>query len=208
VRYFKCRSVFLSCIIGLTTSSGLFPLSSTLIAVQASELSSQSFQEGVIRGCTSEHIDLGAPQLTSAELETLASCGSEVIPQLTEALEAQDWKVKVIAAYSLGLFGTQAQSAIPALSDLVQDENSDVRFAVAQTLGEIGTEDVIPALTKALQDGDENVRVSATAAFQKVGSAANQAKPELLAALWDGNWFVKSRAATGSIPLSYKQSNC
>jgi len=195
MRYPKWRSLYLSCILGVTAGSGLLPLSPALVIVQASELGSQNPQDGVIKTCTGQRIDLGAPHLTDADLKVLTRCSSGVMPQLLEALKAQNWKVKVIAAHTLGLFGTKAQSAIPTLSNLIQDENADIRFAAAQVLGEIGTETVVPALTTALQDKDENVRVSAAIAFQKIGSAAKQAKPELIAALWDGNWFVRSRAA-------------
>lgn len=154
-----------------------------------------SHQNGMIRGCTGHVIELSSPQLTKEELQALTSCSSETIPQLIAALESQDWKIKVVSAHALGLSGIRAYSAIPALSNLMQSENADVRFAVAQALGQIGTEAVVPALTEALQDPDENVRVSAVIAFQNIGLAANQAKAELIAALWDGNWFVKTEAA-------------
>ena len=188
--------LLLSCTLALTPEQSLplFPLAPGL--VQAAEPSNQSPQDGVIKTCTGQRIDLGAPQLTDADLKALTSCSSEVMPQLLEALKSQDWKVKVIAAHTLGLFGTKAKSAIPTLSNLIQGENADIRFAAAQVLGEIGTEAVVPALTKALQDKDENVRVSAADAFQKMGSIAKQAKPVLIDALWDGNWFVRSKVAT------------
>ncbi len=207
MRYPGWRSLFLSCILGLTTGSDLLPFSSAIIAVQAAERRSQSLQDGVIQACTGQSIDLGAPQLTNAELTALASCSSEVIPQLLEALKSHDWKVKVTAAHTLGLFGIKAQPAIPALNNLIQDENADVRFVAAQALGEIGVEAVVPALTKALQDKDENVRVSAAAAFQKIGSAAKQAKPVLIDALWDGNWYVRSRAAATISKLGLEESD-
>jgi HEAT repeat protein len=175
--------------------SGLLPLSSIQIAVQAAELSSQSSQDGVIKACTGQSVNLGASQLTEADLKVLTGCGSGIIPQLVEALKSRDWTVKVIAAHTLGLYGKQAQSVIPELSSLMQDENADVRFAAAQALGDIGTEAVVPVLAKALQDKDENVRVSAVTALQQIGSIAQQAKPVLINALWDGNWYVRSRAA-------------
>ncbi|MCY7278512.1 MAG: HEAT repeat domain-containing protein, partial [Phormidesmis sp. CAN_BIN44] len=112
-----------------------------------------------------------------------------------------------MAAHTLGRFGTKAQAAIPALSNLLQDENPDIRFVAAQALGEIGTEAVVPALTKALQDKDENVRVSAAVAFQQIGSVAQQAKPVLIAALWDGNWYVRSKTAATLSKLGLEQSD-
>jgi len=201
------RSLFLSCFLGVTAGSGLLPLFSALVSVQAAEVSSQGPQEGVIKTCTGQRIALGAPQLTEADLKGLTRCSSEVMPQLLEALKSQDWKVKVIAAHTLGLLGTKAKTAIPALSGLIRDENSDIRFAAAQALGEIGTEAIVPALTQALQDKDENVRVSAAVAFQQIGSLAQQAKPVLITALWDGNWFVRSSISTTIAKLGLSTSD-
>ena len=58
MRYPHWRSVFLSCFLGVTVGSGLLPLSPTLVMVQASELGSQHPQEGVIKTCTGQRIDL------------------------------------------------------------------------------------------------------------------------------------------------------
>jgi HEAT repeat protein len=193
--------------LGLTASSGLLPYFSVPIAVQASELSSQGSQDGLIKTCTGQRLDLRAPQLTDVDLKSLIPCASEVIPQLLEMLKSQDWKIQVIAAHTLGLLGKQAQPAIPALSNLIQDENADVRFVAAQALGEIGTEATVPALTKALQDKDENVRVSAAIAFQQIGTVARIAKPALIKALWDGNWYVRKGAATTISKLGLEESD-
>jgi hypothetical protein len=195
MRYRKWRSLFLSCILGLTTSPSLLSYSPVPIVVQASELSSQGSQDRLIKTCTGQRLDLSAPQLTDADLKDLIPCTSEVIPQLLETLKSQDWKIKVIAIHTLGLLEIKAQSSIPELSNLIQDENPDVRFVAAQALGEIGTEAVVPALTKALQDKDENVRVSAATAFQNIGALARPAKTVLIDALWDGNWYVRSKVA-------------
>ena len=207
MRYYDCRSLFLSCLLGVTAGLGLLPLSPALVMVQSSELGSQKPQESVIKTCTGQLIDLGTPQLTDADLKGLTRCSSEVMPQLLEALKAQDWKVKVTAAHTFGLFSTEAQAAIPALSDLLQDENADVRFVAAQVLGKIGTAAVVPALTKALQDKDENVRVSAATAFQQLGNMAKLAKPALIMALWDGNWYVRSRVAATISKLGLEESD-
>jgi HEAT repeat protein len=96
---------------------------------------------------------------------------------------------------------------IPELSSLMQDENADVRFAVAQALGDIGTESVVPVLAKALQDKDENVRVSAADAFLRIGAVAKPAKPVLISALWDGNWYVRSRVAKTISKLGLEESD-
>ena len=207
VRFLKKQSLLLAYILGLTTGISLLPVAQ--ISTQAADTSDNqsSPQNGLIRACTGAVIELSSPQLTNEELTALTNCSFETLPQLLTALDSPDWKVKVIAAHTLGLSGIRSRPAIPALSNLIQDENADVRFAAAQALGGIGTEAVVPALTEALQDPDENVRVSAAAAFQNIGSAANLAKAELIAALWDGNWFVKNRAAATISKLGLNTSD-
>lgn len=207
MRYLSWRSIVLFCAIGFTTGSNLLPFFSRFIEVQASEIGSQSSQNRMIQTCTGQYIDLGMPQMSEAELNALVNCGSRTIPQLLEALNTQDWKIKVIATHALGLFGIGAQEAIPALSKLMQDENTDVQFVAAQALGEIGTAAVVPALTQALQDEDENVQVSAVTALQQVGNAAQQAKPVLIDALWDSNWYVRTRAAATLSDLGLNESD-
>ena len=169
MRHHSLRVLFLSCFLGLTASSGLFPLSSIQFAVQGAELSSQGSQDGVIKACTGQSINLGAPQLTEADLKVLTGCNSGVIPQLLEALKSRDWKVKVIAAHTLGLFGKQAESAVPALIDLLKDENADVRFIAAQSLGRVDSEKAVSPLINVLQDKDENVRFAVADALLQLG---------------------------------------
>ncbi|MCX5964592.1 MAG: HEAT repeat domain-containing protein [Cyanobacteria bacterium] len=137
----------------------------------------------------------------------LTGCGSGVIPQLLETLKSRDWKVKVIAAHTLGLYGKQAQSVISELSSLMQDENADVRFAAAKALGKIGSKEVVSALAQALQDKDENVRFASAEALVKVGTDAKDAIPALTNTLRDGNWFVRSRAANAFVHLAPQSSS-
>jgi HEAT repeat protein len=161
--------LFLSCFLGLTAGSGLLPLSSIQIAVQAPELRSQGSQDSLIKACTGQSVNLGAPQLTEADLKVLTSCSSEVIPQLLEALKSRNWKIRAISAYTLGLLGKQAESTVPALIDLLKDENADVRFVATQSLGGIDSEKAVPPLINALQDKDENVRFAVADALLQLG---------------------------------------
>ena len=129
--FLKKQFLLLAHILGLTTGINLLPLAQ--ITAQAAEtLDNQSSpQNGVIQACTGSVIELGSPQLTNEELKALTNCSSETIPQLLTALESQDWEVKVVAAYTLGLSGIRAYSAIPALSNLVQNGNADVQIGRA-----------------------------------------------------------------------------
>lgn len=126
---------------------------------------------------------------------------------LIQALRDKDWQIQVVAAYTLGRFGVKAKPAISELNSKIKAENADVRFAVAQSLGNIGSEDVVPALTEALQDHDENVRFAAAEALVKLGSDAKAAIPVLMKTLRDGNWFVRSRAANAFVHLAPQSSS-
>lgn len=132
---------------------------------------------------------------------------SASLSALVQALEDEDWQIQVVAAYTLGRFGTEAKPAIPELTSKIGDENADVRFAVAQSLGNIGSEDVTPALIEALQDQDENVRFAAAEALVKLGSAAEAAIPVLMETLRDGNWFVRSHTANAFVHLAPQSSS-
>ena len=164
-------------------------------------------KNGMVQSCSGKILDLGSPQLTEIELKNLGDCRGASIPQLLRAFRSQDWKVRVIAVHGMGLLGQKAKGNIAAVGELLRDQNPDVRFAAAQALGEIGTEGVVPALQLALADDDENVRVSAAVAFQQIGDAAKGAKPALFKALWDSNWYVRSRVAASLSRFPLEESD-
>jgi HEAT repeat protein len=207
MRYPIWYPLLLVCILSSAIASlSLFPLFSKTAAVQVST-KAEGLADGVIKDCSDQQIELVSPELTNEELKKLTECSSDTVPQLRKELDTPDWRVKVIAAYALGLLGTEAQSTIPALSGLIEDNNPDVRFAAAQALGKIGSEAVVPTLMQALQDHDENVRVSAVTALQQIGDLAKSAKPSLIHALWDGNWYVRSRAADTISKLGLEETD-
>jgi HEAT repeat protein len=77
------------------------------------------------------------------------------------------------AARALAKIGPQAKAALPALlAALASDKDSEVRIAVAFSLGEIGTSDSVgAALRKALNnDSDSNVRTAVHAAVMGIGN--------------------------------------
>jgi HEAT repeat protein len=195
MRYPDWYLLLLVCIVSSAAANlSLFPQLSKTAAMEITT-KEQRLADGVIKGCSDQRIEIVSPALTNEELKKLVECSADVVPQLRKELEAPDWRVKVVAAHTLGLLDTEAKSAIPGLNSLIEDDNPDVRFAAAQALGKIGSEAVVPALTQALQDPDENVRVSAVTALQQIGNLAKSAKPFLIRSLWDGNWYVRSRAA-------------
>lgn len=137
--------------------------------------------------------DQNIRESTFKKIETLNP--KESVSLLVKGLKHRDWEVRVISAYTLGKLGNKAESAIPKLISASEDDKADVRFAIAQALGDIGSEKGVSGLIKGLQDQDENVRVSAVYALSQLKEKALPANSVLTQALWDSNWFVRSKAA-------------
>lgn len=80
---------------------------------------------------------------------------------------------RVMAAYELGNWGTQASAAVPALITALKGDNDAVRSAAASALGEVGPAAVAagPALASALSDRDESLARSAGWALAELGPA-------------------------------------
>jgi HEAT repeat protein len=87
----------------------------------------------------------------------LAQFGIAAISGLLETLENPQPLVRDYSAWALGMIGSSAEPAIPALCRATQDANSSVRYAAIMALNNIGksTDDVINCLLDALADPDE-----------------------------------------------------
>lgn len=103
--------------------------------------------------------------------------------------------IRVAGARSLGLLGVQAESAVPALLELLHDPEPYVAMEAARSLGAIGSASV-PGLVKALGDPDAVVRQAAAFGLGQIGPKAELALPNLLAALDDKHPLVRSSAAS------------
>jgi HEAT repeat protein len=66
--------------------------------------------------------------------------------------------------------GPEGKSAIPVLTDLLQDKEVRIRLAAARALGSMGPEAkaAIPVLTELLRDKDEGVRQNAADALKRL----------------------------------------
>jgi HEAT repeat protein len=71
----------------------------------------------------------------------------------------------------LGRIGPEAATAIPALLELLQDEQVPVRAAAATALGQMGpsAREAVSALTAALHDKEPQVRRHAAQALGEIG---------------------------------------
>ena len=113
-------------------------------------------------------------------------------------LRSRRANIRIEAASALGDIGPAAASAVPALSNALEDEEWIVRSAAAMSLGGIGppAKSAVSALTNALEDEDEDVREEAASALGKIGPAAAAAVPALTNALRDEDEEVREEAAS------------
>lgn len=89
----------------------------------------------------------------------------ENLAELTEALEDEDPGVRQTAVEAFLNLGGNAERYLPRLLPRLFDENKDVRAALVDLLGQIGTSAVIPHLITALRDENDWVRIRAIEAL-------------------------------------------
>jgi len=81
------------------------------------------------------------------------------------------WLIRISAVHSLGLIGTEARQAIPALERIMIKVPNEVRGEAARSLGRIG-KDSLPVLMSALRDGEPSVQFAAMTGLGEVGEDA------------------------------------
>jgi hypothetical protein len=97
----------------------------------------------------------------------LGMMGEEATPLLIDALAHPDINIRLGAIEALGAI-RDVRSLGPLASLLASDESSELRWASALALGEIGNRDTIPHLTRALLDDDRYVRYGAAKALEQL----------------------------------------
>ena len=105
-----------------------------------------------------------------------------------------EWNARVRAAGALGKMGPEAKRAIPALTELLRDEEYDLRFSAASALKGIGMS-AIPALMESLRDREWTARQASALALGMMGPEAKVAVPVLIELLRDKEENVRSFAA-------------
>jgi HEAT repeat protein len=108
----------------------------------------------------------------------------------------KDARRRCAAARALWEFGPEAKAAVPALTELLNDENWPVRWTAAEALGLVGPEakTAVPALMEVLRDEDAQVRWAAALALGQIGHEADAAIPALRELLKDKDSTVRGRA--------------
>jgi HEAT repeat protein len=109
-------------------------------------------------------------------------------------LKDKDPSVRELAAQALAVYGPEATTAIPALTEALQDGQDYVRLVAAEALGSIGPQAkaAVPQLAAALKDKDQVVRMSVAQALGRFGPEARAALPDLVRAFKPSDAFSVS----------------
>jgi len=114
------------------------------------------------------------------------SKSNETLPVLVEfLLKDPDSDIRFNAAYSIGLFGQQAEVVCPDLLQALKDPVAVVRICAARAICEIGIPDqkLIDVFTEMLFDENLSCRREAAASLGKFGSQSISSLPALLDSL-------------------------
>lgn len=90
---------------------------------------------------------------------------TENLEEITRALEDPSPRVRQVAVEAFQNIGPQAEAYLPSLMTRLIDEDKDVRVALVDLLGQIGTPAVMPHIISALADDNDWVRIRAIEAL-------------------------------------------
>lgn len=107
---------------------------------------------------------------------------TENIAEITDALEDADPAIRRVAVEAFVNMGGAAERYLPRLLPRLFDEDKDVRLALVDLLGQIGTSAVMPHLITALRDENEWVRIRA---IEALGMTRNMEAVPTLANMLD-----------------------
>jgi HEAT repeat protein len=161
---------------------------------------------------------LGEPRLRDVEIVRRA--GKRLIPALVDLLSDRSEKVRVAAAYALGLAGpAAAKEAVPRLTAMLKEARAYAGMVIAAALwrmcpdGNVDADLIFP-LRKLLKEQvgvNSNVRVWAAQRLGEMGNVAKVAIPDLVEIAWEtGRSPLRTRLAAvealGVLRASDKQT--
>lgn len=150
--------------------------------------------------------------------EQLGRLGKPAIPHLVEALK--DEELRVLVVRTLGSIGTDARDAIPALTELLKSDDTELRTLVASCLGQIcgppsvrtSSRSVDPATIQRMldtvwprydSDGDGILSPKEQAGFRGLDPSADRNRDGKITRAEFANWyaaFYRSRPDPRGVP--------
>ncbi len=133
------------------------------------------------------------PETRLRGITAIQSIGPSVargmLPEIIEALEDPDVRVRRTAVWSATEMVRDTKELVPALVRRLKDEEVTVRISSASALagGCRSSAVAVPALIEAMKDPDPQVRRAAIGAMQDCGATAAPAVPALVGALQDSD---------------------
>jgi len=120
-------------------------------------------------------------------LSNIGEGAQESIPVLIAEIESNG-KCLRTTAEALERFGKMAASAVPALINLLNNQNAEIREQAVKSLGSIGEPaiDAVPALINALNDENDDIKCRAAETLGKIGPSSSEAVTALSNALDEG----------------------
>jgi HEAT repeat protein len=133
------------------------------------------------------------PQLQLQTVGKLVSIGAPAVDVLKNLLRDPNARVRQLAALALGEIGEPAESAVPDLSKLLDNQPDAVSLEAVASLAKIGPSAVDP-LIQALSSSQPRVRLLAMRALGDIGPEAEAALPHLAEMLGDADRNVANEA--------------
>ena len=137
----------------------------------------------------------------------LAAPRKNPIPQLLEALQHKDRRVRLRALRCLGNMGSPAKAAAKQVIAALDDKDMLVRVQAVRVLTQLGP-GLLPSLQEALKSAQINVKVGACEALALMGAEAAPAVEALISSAGEGELIVRAEAmhALGEIGPDAKKT--
>lgn len=134
-------------------------------------------------------------------MDALAQIGEEAVVVLGQTLtEAENTRLRSLAADTLGQMGPGALPALKQLGRALDDKDCSVRCHAIEALGKIGPQ-TVPLLRKALAADHPHTRAGAVDALRNLRPTTEAAMAGLTESLGDADEKVKSAAAAALLDL-------
>ena len=129
------------------------------------------------------------------------------IPQLLEALQHKDRRVRLRALRCLGNIGSPAKAAAKQVIEALDDKDMLVRVQAMRVLAQLGPA-LLPSLEEALKSAKKNLKVGACEALALMGAEAAPAVEALISTTGQGEAIVRAEAmrALGEIGPAAKKA--